>query len=112
VAQDIQQAIAALSQSDPITKLLQEVRLGRMKSSDPGLRAITETWLGTYRQVLESGKGLDRGTLLRLDPSPRLDVLIEAGVMAADHPAVTALRATFERRLAGQRAGTAGPFNG
>lgn len=103
MSQEIQQAIAVLSQSDPITKLLQEVRLGRMKPSDPGLRAITETWLGIYRQVLESGKGLDRGALLRLDPSPRLDVLIEAGVVAADHHAVKALRATFERRLASQQ---------
>lgn len=73
-----------------------------MKPTDPGLRAIAETWLGTYCQVLESGKGFDRGALLRLDPSPRLDVLIEAGVMAADHPAVQAVRATFERRLASQ----------
>ena len=105
MAQDIQQAIATLSQADPITKLLQEVRLGRMKPTDPGLRAIAETWLGTYRQVLESGKGFDRGALLRLDPSPRLDVLIEAGVMAADHPAVQAVRATFERRLASQQEG-------
>lgn len=71
-----------------------------MKPSDPGLRAITETWLATYRRVLESGKTLDRGALLRLDPAPRLDVLIQAGMVAGDHPAVKGLLATFERALA------------
>ncbi len=104
----LQRAIAAISQSDPITKLLQEVRLGRMKPTETGLRAITEAWLGTYRQVLESGQAFDRGALMRLDPSPRLHVLIEAGVMTADHPAVMALRIAFERRLASAQEHMAG----
>ena len=108
MGQELQQAIAVLSQSDPLTKLLLEVRLGRMKPTDPGLRAITETWLATYRRVLESGKSFDRRALLRLDPGPRLDVLIEAGMAAADHPAVEGLLATFQRMLAGAQEGGAG----
>jgi hypothetical protein len=96
----VDQAIAALSQSDPIIKLLQEVKLGRMKPTDAGLRAITEAWLGTYHRVLQSANGLDRLALRRLDPSPRLEVLIAAGVISADHPTVLSLTAAFERALA------------
>jgi hypothetical protein len=45
---------------------------------------------------------------MRLDPSPRLNVLIEAGVVTADHPAVMALRITFERRLVNAQESMAG----
>jgi len=96
--QAVQQAIYALSQSDPLIKLLQEVKLGRMKPTDAGLRAITESWLSTYKKVLETS-GLDRLALLRLDPSPRLDVLIDAGVLPPDHAAVTSLRAAHRQLL-------------
>ena len=96
--QVLQRAINTISQSDPLIKLLQEVRLGRMKPADPGLRAITESWLGTYRKVLES-PGLTRSALLRLDPAPRVEVLIAAGVLTADHAAIASLRATFEKAL-------------
>ncbi len=99
----VDQAIATLSQSDPIIKLLQEVKLGRMKPTDAGLRAVTEAWLGTYRQVLQSVNGLDRIALCRLDPSPRLEVLIAAGVIPTDHKAVSSLRTLFEQALAGAR---------
>lgn len=95
----IDQAIQTLSQSDPIVKLLQQVKLGRMNPNDAGLRAITETWLGTYRQVIAGGT-LDAAALRRLDPGPRLATLIEAGVLAADHAAVKALTAAFEEALA------------
>lgn len=101
--QAVRQAIHTLSQSDPIIKLLQEVKLGRMKSSDAGLRAITESWLSTYRRVLETAHNLDQVALLRLDPSPRLDILIEAGVVAADHAAALSLRTVFEKALAAAR---------
>jgi hypothetical protein len=97
--QSIQQAIHTLSQSDPIIKLLQEVKLGRMKPTDAGLRAITEAWLGTYQQVLQSANGLDRVALRRLDPSPRLDILIAAGVLPADHAIVRSIRAVFEKAM-------------
>jgi hypothetical protein len=100
VDQDLQQAITAISQSDPLIKLLQEVRLGRMPPKAPGLLAITETWLAAYRRVLESGKNFDRRALLRLHPGPRLDVLIQAGIVEADHPALKHLLTTFEQALA------------
>lgn len=98
--QVILQAIHTISQSDPITKLLQEVKLGRMKPTDAGLRAITESWLNTYKKVLETSS-LGRTALVRLDPSPRLDVLIDAGILPVDHAAVTSLRAVFEKALSG-----------
>ncbi|MBM4125146.1 MAG: hypothetical protein FJ246_09395 [Nitrospira sp.] len=97
----IDQAIQTLSQSDPIPKLLPQVKLGKMKATDAGLRAITEAWLGTYQKVVEAGQAFDLGAWRRLDPKPRLDLLIEAGVVTADHPSVTALNAAFERALAG-----------
>jgi hypothetical protein len=96
----LDQAIGRLSESDPIIKLLHEVKLGRMKPTDPGLRAITESWIESYRQVLQSVKELDRSALPRLNPRPRLEVLITAGVLAADHPAVVALSTGFEQMLA------------
>jgi hypothetical protein len=98
--QAIRQAINTILQSDPLTKLLQEVKLGRMKPADAGLRAITESWLGTYRKVIETS-GLDRTVLVRLDPSPRLDVLIHAGILPADHAAAASLRAVFEKAISG-----------
>lgn len=99
--QSVRQAIQTLSQSDPIPKLLPQVKLGKMKPTDPGLRAITEAWLGTYQKVIETGQVFDQGALRRLDPSPRLDLLIQAGVLAEDRPSVSALRAAFDRALAG-----------
>lgn len=96
----LSQAIATVAQSDPLVKLLREVRMGRMQATDAGLRAITESWLGTYRQVIEKGDGLDREGLRRLDPNPRIDVLIEAGVLTPDHAAVAALRAAYDQALA------------
>lgn len=98
--QAIRQAISTISQSDPLIKLLQEVKLGRMRPTDAGLRAITESWIGTYKKVLETA-GLDRAGLARLDPSPRLDVLIAAGVLPVDHAGAASLRSTFEKALSG-----------
>lgn len=98
--QAVRHAINTVSESDPLIKLLQEVKLGRMKPSDPGLRAITESWIGTYTKVLDTS-GLDRTALARLDPSPRLAVLIEAGVLPAEHPGVASLRVAFHKALSG-----------
>lgn len=95
----LQRAIATISQSDPLTKLLEQVKLGRMKPTDPGLRAITGSWLGTYQKVIESG-GLTRRALRRIDPHPRLAVLIECGVLTDEQQAVAALRASFEQAVA------------
>jgi hypothetical protein len=92
------QAIATISQSDPIIKLLQQVMLGRMKPTDTGLRAVTESWLATYRKVLAT-EGLTRQALKRIDPMPRVAVLIHAGIVSSEHPIVTALKTSFEQAL-------------
>ena len=97
--QALQRAIATISQSDPLTKLLNQVMLGRMKPTDAGLRAVTDSWLDTYRKTIESG-GFTRQALRRIDPSPRLAVLIECGVLTGEQQAVTALRQSFERAVA------------
>jgi hypothetical protein len=89
-------AIGILQQSDPLIKLLQEVRLGRMKATDPGLRAVTESWVGVYAQVLKS-QSFHPAVLARLDPVPRLEVLVETGVLSWDHPVIKELRELFER---------------
>lgn len=96
--QAIRRAIHTISESDPLIKLLQEVKLGRMKPADPGLRAITESWIGTYKKALETS-GLDRAALARLDPSPRLAVLIDVGVLPADHAGAASLRTAYEQAL-------------
>ena len=97
--QALGRAIAVISQSDPIVKLLEQVRLGKMKPTDAGLRAITESWLDTYRKAIVS-PGLTRSSLRRIDPAPRLAVLIDASVLTKDHQAVTALHAVFSQALA------------
>ena len=74
--QALQRAIATISQSDPLTKLLEQVKLGRMKPTDVGLRAVTGAWMGTYQKVIESGE-LTSHALRRIDPNPRLAILIE-----------------------------------
>lgn len=106
--QYLHKAIERLAQSDPLLKLLQEVRLGRMKPTDPGLRAITESWLDTYRQVLEGATMLEEPFLLRLNPAPRVAVLTEAGMVTSDVAEVRAVLKAFERALASaqQRAGS------
>ena len=97
--QNLQRAIATISQSDPLTKLLEQVKLGRMKPTDAGLRAVTDSWLGTYQKVIESG-GLSSQALRRIDPRPRVAILIECGVLASEQQAVAALRTSFERAAA------------
>lgn len=97
--QAVQRAISSIAQSDPLIKLLQEVRLGRMKPTDMGLRAVTESWLGSYEKAL-SIDGLTQSGLRRLNPAPRLAVLIETQVLTDDHSGVTALRAAYDEWLA------------
>ncbi len=96
--QALQGAISAISQSDPLIKLLQQVRLGRMKPTDTGLRAVTESWLDAYEKALNA-EGLTQFDLRRLNPAPRLMVLIEIGVLTEDHPGVTSLKASYDRVL-------------
>ncbi len=90
----LRRAIGTLLQSDPLIKLLQEVRLGRMKATDAGLRAVVDSWIGTYAQVLKS-QSLHADLLPRLDPVPRLQVLVDAGVLSWEHPATCELRDLF-----------------
>lgn len=95
----LRQAIATISQSDPLIKLLQQVTLGKMKPTDAGLRAVTESWLKTYQKVVETSS-LGRQALMRIDPRPRIDVLIQAGVLDQTNEAGQSLRRSFEQRLA------------
>jgi len=97
--QDLLRAMAAISQSDPLIKLLEQVKLGRMKSTDVGLRAVTDSWMSAYQKIIESG-GFTRQALRRIDPRPRLAVLIEYGVLAEEQQGVLALRTSFERAVA------------
>ena len=94
----LQRAIATISQSDPLTKLLDQVKLGRMKPTDAGLRVIVDSWLGTYQKVIESG-GFTRQALRRLDPNPRLAILIECGVLIDEQQSVAGLRTSFEQAV-------------
>ncbi|TKB68180.1 MAG: hypothetical protein E8D47_01550 [Nitrospira sp.] len=97
--QALQRAIATIAQSDPLTKLLEQVKLGRMKPTDAGLRAVTDSWIHTYQTIIESG-GFTSQALRRLDPHPRLAVLIECGVLTSEQQAVAALRTSYDRAVA------------
>lgn len=97
--QALRRAISTILQSDPLIKLLQQVRLGRMNPTDAGLRAVTESWLGIYEKTLD-GVELTRSGLRRINPAPRLAVLVEVGVLAVDHPGVVSLTASYERAVA------------
>ena len=92
-------AIATIAQSDPLTKLLEQVKLGRMKPADVGLRAVIDSWMDTYKHIIESG-GLSRQALRRIDPNPRLAALTECGMLTGEQQTVTTLRASFERAVA------------
>ncbi|MBX3334972.1 MAG: hypothetical protein KF876_12670 [Nitrospira sp.] len=96
--QALQGAISTISQSDPLIKLLQQVRFGRMKPTDVGLRAVTESWLEIYENALSTA-GLSQSDFRRLNPAPRLEVLIEVGVLTDDHPGVMSLKASYDRAL-------------
>ncbi|MCP9469437.1 MAG: hypothetical protein NNA31_05475 [Nitrospira sp.] len=97
--QVLQRAISTIAQVDPLIKLIHQVRLGRLKPADAGLRAVTESWIETYERMLAL-EGLTRSGLRRLDPAPRVAVLIEVGVLAPDHQAVERLSASFHRAMA------------
>ena len=97
--QTLQRAIATISQSDPLIKLFEQVTRGRIKPTDVGLRAVTDSWLGTYRKIIESG-GFSRQALRRIDPSPRLAVLIECGVLTEAQQSVADLRESFAQAVA------------
>lgn len=91
-----QRAMNTIAQSDPIIKLLQQVRMGKMKPGDAGLRVVVEAWFGTYEKALKT-EGLTQAALRRLDPAPRVAVLLDAGVLQADHPSVQKLERAFSQ---------------
>jgi hypothetical protein len=94
----LQRVIATISASDPLIKLLDQVKLGRMKPTDAGLRAVTESWLATYQKMVESS-GLTKSALRRIDPTPRVAELTRLEVVPPDDPAVRALQVSFERAI-------------
>ena len=95
----LQRAIGTIGQSDPIVKLLQQVKMGKMKAGDAGLRAVVEAWLGTYEKVIKT-EGLTQAALRRIDPAPRVAVLLEAGVLQVDQPSVRGIEQAFSQALA------------
>jgi hypothetical protein len=97
--QALQRAIAKIAQSDPLIKLLEQVRLGRMKPTDAGLCAVTDSWIRTYQKIIESG-GFTKQALRRIDPRPRLAVLTDCGVLTSERQAVAALCTSFDRAVA------------
>ena len=108
--QFLDRAMQHLQRSDPIPKLLPQVRIGRMAPDSPALGAILESWLEAFVQVLKDGQPvLDVEGVLRLDPNPRIAVLVEAGVLAENQPYVQTVRDAYAATLqaAQQRAGTA-----
>src|SRR6266487_4674858 len=92
--QFLDRAMKLLQRSDPIPKLLPQVRLGRMPKDSPALTAILDSWLEAFIQVLKDAQAvLDIGGVKRLDPDPRLAVLVE------DHPHVKTLRDAWSEAL-------------
>jgi hypothetical protein len=55
--------------------------------------------MGTYQKMIESG-GFSRQALRRIDPHPRVALLIECGVLTGEQQAVADLRTSFERAIA------------
>ena len=85
----LNRAFVLLHRTDPIPKLLEQVRLGRMPKDSPALQAIISSWLEAFVTVLKDGERvLDVNGVLRLDPNPRLAVLLEAGLVADNDPHV------------------------
>ena len=71
--QFLDRAMKLLQRSDPIPKLLPQVRLGRMPKDSPALTAILDSWLEAFVQVLKDAQAvLDVGSVRRLDPNPRI----------------------------------------
>jgi hypothetical protein len=92
----VQRAIAAISQSDPLVKLVHQIVLGRIRPTDAGLQAVTASWLATYGAALQ-GAGLSKASLRRIDPRPRVEALVQVGVLNAEHPDVLALQTTYRQ---------------
>jgi hypothetical protein len=100
----LNRAFVLLQRTDPIPKLLPQVRLGRMPKDSPALQAIISSWLDTFVMVLKDGEStLDVNAVLRLDPNPRLEVLHEAGMVDGDDPNAQAARSAYSAALEAAR---------
>ncbi len=98
--QFLDRAMTLLQRSDPIPKLLPQVRLGRMAPDSPALSAILESWLEAFIQVLKDGQAvLNVEGVKRLDPNPRIAVLVEAGVLTGEQYHVQTVRAAWSAAL-------------
>jgi len=81
----LDRAFVTLQRSDPIPKLLPQ--------DSPALAAIISSWLDAFVNVLKDGRSvLDREGVVRLDPNPRIAVLVEAGILDENHAPVQAVR--------------------
>lgn len=71
-----------------------------MNRADPGLRVIIGSWLATYRKAIASS-GLTKQALRRLDPSPRLELLRQEGMLPSDDAEARALIDDFKQAVEG-----------
>jgi hypothetical protein len=104
----LNRVLPLLQRSDPIPKLLPQVRLGRMPKDSPALLAIISSWMEVFVTVLKEGESvLDVNGVLRLDPGPRLAVLQEAGLLDDNDANAQAARSAYSAALksATERAG-------
>jgi hypothetical protein len=100
----LNRAFVLLHRTDPIPKLLPQVRLGRMPKDSPALQAIISSWLEAFVTVLKDGESaLDVNGVLRLDPHPRLAILHEAGMVDGNDPKAEALRSAYAAALEAAR---------
>ena len=100
----LNRAFVLLHRTDPIPKLLAQVRLGRMPKDSPALQAIISSWLESYVTVLKDGESaLDVNAVLRLDPNPRLAVLHEAGMLDSDDSNAQAAQSAYAAALEAAR---------
>jgi hypothetical protein len=75
-----------------------------MAPDSPALAAILDSWMETFVQVLKDGQAvLSVEGVLRLDPNPRIAVLVEAGVLAEIQPYVQAVRDAWSEALQAAR---------
>ena len=110
--QFLDRAMQLLQRSDPIPKLLPQVRLGRMPRDSPALAAVLDAWMEAFVHVLWEGRAvLDVEGVLRLDPNPRLAVLLEEGLLSEDRPHVQTVRDAWAAALqaARQKVGSESP---
>ena len=64
------------------------------------MAAIIESWLDVFASVLREGRELlDVNGVRRLDPEPRVAVLIETGVLSCDSAGVKAVQEAYEAAL-------------